>query len=37
MAQENDRVMDEVMKLLEVEPASSPPAVPGPDIPALCE
>ena len=37
MAQENDSMMDEVMKLLEVKPASSPPAAPGPDIPALRE
>ena len=32
MAEEN--LMQEVMDLLEVEPASSPAAVPGPDIPA---
>ena len=32
MAEEN--VMEEVMNLLEAEPASSPAAVPGPDIPA---
>ena len=32
MAEEN--VMQEVMNLLEAEPASSPAAVPGPDIPA---
>ena len=32
MAEEN--VMDEVMRLLEAEPASTPAAVPGPDIPA---
>ena len=32
MADEN--VMEEVMNLLEAEPASSPAAVPGPDIPA---
>ena len=35
MAEEN--VMDELMSLLEAEPASSPAAVPGPDIPAHCE
>ena len=35
MAQENDSAMDEVMNLLEVEPASLPAA--GPDIPALRE
>ena len=29
--------MAEVMNLLEAEPASSPAAVPGPDIPAFCE
>ena len=29
MAEENDRVMDELMSLLESEPASSPAAVPG--------
>ena len=34
MAEENDRVMDEVMNLLEAEPASSPAAAPGPDIQA---
>ena len=32
MAEEN--VMAEVMSLLEAEPASSPAAAPGPDIPA---
>ena len=32
MAEEN--VMDEVMSLLEAEPASSPAVAPGPDIPA---
>ena len=32
MAEEN--VMEEVMNLLETEPASSPAAAPGPDIPA---
>ena len=32
MAEEN--VMEEVMNLLEAEPASSPAAVPAPDIPA---
>ena len=32
MAEEN--LMDEVMNLLEAEPASSPAAAPGPDIPA---
>ena len=37
MVQENDSVMDEVMKLLEVKPASSPAAAPGPQIPALRE
>ena len=37
MAQENDPAMAEVMNLLEVEPASSPAAAPGPDIPALRE
>ena len=37
MAEENGPVMVEVMNLLEVEPASSPVAAPGPDIPALCE
>ena len=37
MAQENDAVMAEVMNLLEVEPANSPAAAPGPDIPALRE
>ena len=35
MAQENDLVTAEVMKLLEVEPASN--SAPGPDIPALRE
>ena len=34
MAQENDPVMPEVMSLLEVEPAGSPAAAPGQDIPA---
>ena len=34
MAEQNDPVMDEVMSLLEAEPASSPPAVHGSDIPA---
>ena len=29
-----DNVMEEVMNLLEAEPASSPAAVPGPEIPA---
>ena len=29
-----DNVMEEVMNLMEAEPASSPAAVPGPDIPA---
>jgi len=33
MAEENDAVMAEVMSLLEAEPASSPSAAPGPDIP----
>ena len=37
MARENDPVMAEVMNLLEVEPASSPAAAPGTDIPALRE
>ena len=37
MAQETDPVMDEVMSLLEIEPASLPAAVPGPDIPAFRE
>ena len=37
MAAENNLVMAEVMNLLEGEPASSPDAVPGPDIPALRE
>jgi len=37
MAQENDPVKAEVMSLLEAEPASSPAAAPGPDIPALRE
>ena len=37
MAEENDPVMAEVMNMLEVEPASSPAAAPGPDIPALRE
>ena len=32
MAEEN--LMEEVMNLLEAEPASSPAAAPGPDIPA---
>ena len=32
MAEEN--VMEEVMNLLEAKPASSPTAVPSPDIPA---
>ena len=35
MAEENDLVMTEVMRLLEAEPSSLPAAVPGPDIPAL--
>ena len=37
MAEQNDPVMAEVMSLLEAEPASSPAAAPGPDIPAHCE
>ena len=37
MAEGNDAVMAEVMNLFEVEPASSPAAAPGPDIPALRE
>ena len=37
MAQENDAVIAEVMNLPEVEPANSPAAAPGPDIPALRE
>ena len=37
MAQENNPVMDEVMKLLEVEPASLPAVAPGLDITALPE
>ena len=37
MAEENDPVMAEVMNMLEVEPASSPAATPGPDIPSLRE
>ena len=36
MAEENDAVMAEVMRLLEPEPAAALPA-PGPDIPALRE
>ena len=35
MAQENDPVTAEVMNPFEVEPASSPAATSGPDIPAL--
>ena len=34
MAEENNAVMAEVMSLLEAEPARSPSAAPGPDIPA---
>ena len=34
MAEQNDPVMVELMSLLEAEPASSPAAAPGPDIPA---
>ena len=37
MAAEIDPVMAEVMNMLEAEPASSPAAAPGPDIPSLCE
>ena len=37
MAEENEPVMAEMINLLEVEPASSPVAAPGPDIPALRE
>ena len=37
MAEENEPVMAEMINLLEVGPASSPVAAPGPDIPALCE
>ena len=37
MAEENDLVMAEIMNLLEVEPASSPASVTGPDIPSLRE
>ena len=37
MAAENDPVMSEVMNMLEVEPASSPAAAPGPDIPSRRE
>ena len=35
MAEEN--LMDEVMNLLEAEPAALPVPTPGPDIPALRE
>jgi len=34
MAEEKYPVLAEVMSLLEAEPASSPAAAPGPDIPA---
>ena len=37
LAEENDPVLAEVMNMLEVEPASSPAAAPGPDIPSLRE
>ena len=37
MAEENYPVMAEVKSLLEAEPASSPAAAPGPDIPAYRE
>ena len=37
MAEENNPVLAEVMNMLEVEPASSPAAAPGPDIPSLRE
>ena len=35
MAEQNDHLLTDVMKMLEVEPAQ--PIVAGPDIPALCE
>jgi len=37
MAEQNDPAIAEVMALLEVEPANSPAAAPGSDIPALRE
>ena len=37
MAEQNDPVMAEVMSLLESEPASSPAAAPGHDIPTYRE
>ena len=37
MPEENNPVMTEFINLLEVEPASTPAAAPGPDITALCE
>jgi len=37
MAEEYDPAMAEVMELLEAEPANTPAAAPGPDIPALRE
>ena len=37
MPAENNPMMAEVMNMLEAEPASSPDAAPGPDIPSLRE
>jgi len=37
MAEQNDRVMDEVMQLLEAEPTNAPEPAPTVDIPALRE